>query len=592
MAVVCFTADGARLASRIQTELPGVVVHGYAPRVDDCDVPFADAAVAIADLFESGQPLLGVCAAGILIRLLAPLLEDKRDEPPVLALSEDGRHVVPLLGGHRGANRLARRVAALTGGTAAVTTAGDGALGLALDEPPPGWRVVNPARAKPIAAALLAGDSVALRVESGDVTWLAEAGLPLDPNAKHEILVTDRAVASNALVLHPPTLALGVGCARGARPEDLIALATQCLAGYGPVAGLFSIDLKADEPAVHALAEHLGVQPRFFTAAELAEQTPRLANPSPAVFRETGCYGVAEGAALAAAGPDGRLIVPKRKGATVTCALARNPAGIDREAGRPQGWLAIVGIGPGTAAWRTAEATATIAAAEHIVGYDAYLDLLGGLIEGKRQHRHPLGAEEARARRALDFAATGTGVALVSSGDAGIFGMASLVYELLAQDPRPDWNRVAVDVLPGVSALQAAAARAGAPLGHDFCAVSLSDLLTPWPAIERRLRAAADGDFVVALYNPRSQRRQDQLVQARAILADARPADTPVVVARNLGRAGEQVAVTTLSEFQPEAVDMLSLVLVGSSETRIAEHGRRPVVFTPRGYAAKRRVAS
>jgi cobalt-precorrin 5A hydrolase/precorrin-3B C17-methyltransferase len=145
-----------------------------------------------------------------------------------------------------------------------------------------------------------------------------------------------------------------------------------------------------------------------------------------------------------------------------------------------------------------------------------------------------------------------------------------------------------VTVAPGVSALQAAAARAGAPLGHDFCAISLSDLLTPWPAIERRLRAAADGDFVVALYNPRSERRRSQLVAAREILLAARPPETPVVLARNLGRDGERVTVTTLSELDPDSVDMLTLVLVGSSTTRLLP-GPQPRIYTPRGYAKKER---
>jgi cobalt-precorrin 5A hydrolase / precorrin-3B C17-methyltransferase len=178
-------------------------------------------------------------------------------------------------------------------------------------------------------------------------------------------------------------------------------------------------------------------------------------------------------------------------------------------------------------------------------------------------------------------------VALVSSGDAGIYGLAALVFELLDRGDHPGWRRIDITVVPGLSALQAAAARLGAPLGHDFCAVSLSDLLTPWPVIERRLHAAAEGDFVLALYNPRSERRQDQLAAARNILLRHRPAETPVALARNLGRAGESVAVTTLGALAPDAVDMLTLVLVGSSATRLLP-GTPPRLYTPRGYAAKR----
>jgi cobalt-precorrin 5A hydrolase/precorrin-3B C17-methyltransferase len=252
--------------------------------------------------------------------------------------------------------------------------------------------------------------------------------------------------------------------------------------------------------------------------------------------------------------------------------------------GRPRGRLAVIGIGPGDAAWRTPEASAALAAASDVVGYSLYLDLLGAALDGKTRHETGLGAETERARQALDLAATGRSVALVSSGDAGIYGLASLVFERIDREDRPEWHRIALTVVPGLSALQAAASRVGAPLGHDFCAISLSDLLTPWPTIERRLRAAAAGDFVVALYNPRSQRRDFQLAAAREILLAARPPETPVALARNLGRPSESIKATTLAALDPTAVDMLTLVLVGNSATRIVA-GRTRWIYTPRGYA-------
>jgi cobalt-precorrin 5A hydrolase/precorrin-3B C17-methyltransferase len=338
------------------------------------------------------------------------------------------------------------------------------------------------------------------------------------------------------------------------------------------------------------VAARLGVPARFFTAAALLEETPRLANPSAAVFAETGCYGVAEGAAFAAVGRAGALVVAKRKSAHATCAVARAPAPIDAQSlGRARGSLMVVGIGPGDAEMRTAEADAALAAASDVVGYGLYLDLLGEALAGKARHESALGAEEARVRRALDLAAGGRRVALVSSGDAGIYGLAALVFELLDREARADWRRIAIAVVPGVSAVQAAAARLGAPLGHDFCAISLSDLLTPWPVIERRLRAAAEGDFVVALYNPRSERRQSQLGAARDILLACRAPATPVALARNLARAGESIRLTTLGALDPDAADMLTLVLVGSSATRLLE-GTPPRLYTPRGYAARRNM--
>ena len=246
-----------------------------------------------------------------------------------------------------------------------------------------------------------------------------------------------------------------------------------------------------------------------------------------------------------------------------------------------------VGIGPGAHDWRTPAATAALRGASDVVGYGLYLDLIEDLIAAKNVHSSALGAEEDRARQALDLAAAGAHVALVSSGDAGIYALATLVFELLDRDSRAHWNRVEVSVTPGISAMQAAAARIGAPLGHDFCAISLSDLLTPLEDIRRRLQAAAAGDFVVALYNPVSKRRKKQLVMARDILLSARPRETPVVLARNLGRDGEAITVITLAELEPAMVDMLTLVLIGSSNTRVMDTSNGPRVYTPRGYAVK-----
>ncbi|MCG8345993.1 MAG: cobalamin biosynthesis protein, partial [Chlorobiales bacterium] len=364
--------------------------------------------------------------------------------------------------------------------------------------------------AKPFVAALLAGAAVRL---DGEAPWLSESNLPYARDADLSLHVTDRADEGDArtLVYHPSVLALGIGCERGTSVDETVALARQCLAdaglSEGAVACVVSIDLKADEPAVHGVADAFGVPARFFPAARLEQETPRLATPSEAVFREVGCHGVAEGAALAAVGPDGGLAVAKRKSKRATCAVARAPAPLDpRNIGRPQGRLAVVGIGPGDAAWRTPEVDHLIAASDHLIGYGLYLDLLGDAANNKQRHAYALGEEETRVRAALALAANGQAVALVCSGDAGIYALASLVFELIDTENRADWRRIRIDVAPGISALQAAAARVGAPLGHDFCAISLSDLLTPWSVIHDRIDAAARGDFVIAFYNPVSQR--------------------------------------------------------------------------------------
>jgi len=292
---------------------------------------------------------------------------------------------------------------------------------------------------------------------------------------------------------------------------------------------------------------------------------------------------------LAAAGAEAELIVAKRKSANATCAIARADQAIDAdETGQARGRLHIIGIGPGDPALLTGEARAALAAADEVVGYSLYLNLLGPMIAAKRRHAFPIGAEAARARAALDLAAQGRVVALVSSGDAGIYALASLVFELLDGEDRPAWNRVPISILPGISAMQAAAAKAGAPLGHDFCAISLSDLLTPWAEIERRLGAAGEGDFVVALYNPVSARRRHQIEAARDILLRSRSPETPVLIARNLGRAGEEVRIIPLADLGPNDADMTTLVLIGNSRTRLITRGQRRWLYTPRGYGVDR----
>ncbi|MGE3944116.1 MAG: precorrin-3B C(17)-methyltransferase [Alphaproteobacteria bacterium] len=590
VAIVVLGPGGAALGRRVRDLLPGAELFAPRGRVGNSDHAYDSLIPLLRELFAAGRPIVGVCASGILIRAVAPLLASKVDEPPVVALAEDGSAAVPLLGGHRGANALARAVAEAIGGTAAITTAGDLLLGFALDEPPPGWRIANPERVKPVAAALLAGERVALVEEAARADWLRAGTVAWSETGERKIIVTERRPRpeGDALVLHPPVLALGIGCERGVAAEEVAALARETLAEAGlaaeAVAAIVSIDLKADEAAVHELANALGVPARFFPASRLLAETGRLTIRSEAAFRATGCWGVAEGAALAAAGPDGALLVPRRQSHRATCAVARAAAPLDPAAlGRPRGRLAIIGTGPGDPVWRTPETAALLAAADDVVGYRLYLDLLGGAIAGKRRHDSAIGEEKARVRLALDLAAAGKAVVLVSSGDPGIYGLATLVFELIERERRRDWSAVAVTVAPGISAMHAAAARAGAPLGHDFCATSLSDLLTPWAAIRTRLEAAASADFVVALYNPRSARRAGRLAEAAGLLLRHRPPETPCVIARNLGRAGEHVEILPLDRLAGAEADMLSIVLVGSSRTRLVP-GEKPRVYTPRGY--------
>jgi precorrin-3B C17-methyltransferase len=250
---------------------------------------------------------------------------------------------------------------------------------------------------------------------------------------------------------------------------------------------------------------------------------------------------------------------------------------------RAHGHLALVGIGPGAPDQLTGAARAAIVASELIVGYRSYLDLLGPLLEGKERFAGRMTEEIERARTAVDRARAGARVALVGSGDAGVYGLAGLALELLREAGWRRGDTPSVEIVPGVTALLSCAARVGAPLGHDFCAISLSDLLTPWAVIERRVEAAAAADFAIAFYNPASARRREPLRRAREILLRHRLPATPVAVVTDSFRDGERVLVTDLEGLGAAEVGMTSTVLVGSSAT-FAWEG---FLVTPRGYAAK-----
>nr|WP_081088940.1 precorrin-3B C(17)-methyltransferase [Agrobacterium vitis] len=593
-AIVILMPTALALARRI-AEAVGGDVHAAASRVEGADQTFDDVKSHVRALFSAGRPILAIMASGALIRLLAPLLTDKQSEPPVLCVSEDGASIVPLLGGHHGANDMARSLAEALDAHAAITTTGDLRFGVALDAPPEGYVLANPEQAKTVMAELVAGASVRL---VGNADWLTASRLAFHDEGKVTLTVTDqrRTAGPLELVYHPKTLVLGMGCERHASVEEAIALAQQALDISGlaaqSLAAVASIDVKADEAAIHAVAKHFGVAARFFPAERLEQERPRLQNPSDVVFAEVGCHGVAEGAALAVAGSDGALVLPKIKSKGVTAALGRSAQPInikETSLGRARGTLFVVGIGPGSDGWRSPEVSRMVAASSDLVGYSLYLDLLGSLAEGKTRHDFDLGKEEARVVHAMELAGEGKTVALVCSGDAGIYAMATLVFELLDKGGiSAGAQRIEVQVSPGISALQAAAARIGAPLGHDFCTISLSDLLTPWEHIQRRVKAAGEGDFVIAFYNPVSMKRRTQLAYARDQLLTYRPADTPVILATNLGRPGETVRVVPLVGLNVDDVDMLTVVIVGSSESRTVKTGDgKTWVYTPRGYSGK-----
>ena len=558
------------LARQIMTVLPDATLYGLAERTAaaDVDVSFTNFGETLRSLFAQGMPIVGICAAGILIRTLAPVLSDKRQEPPVLAVAEDGSAVVPLLGGLQGVNDLARQIAAVCGVAPAITTTGDIRFRTALLAPPDGYRLANPDDAKTFIADLLAGATVRLE---GTAPWLSQSQLPLANDGLLTLRVTEQAVLpcsdsprSDFLVYHPATLALGVSGEISQDSAAAIALVRQKLAEANlsayAIAGVFALHQNATHPGVQAIASEFGIPARFF-AEDLNA-------------------GTAEGLALAAVGAAGRLISRDTQ-----CAIAIAPAPLKvGEIGQAQGRLAIVGTGPGSPEWMSPEAKDLLQSATDWVGYSTYLGLVEPLRRQQQRHDSDNRVELDRARLALDLAAEGRSVALISSGDPGIYAMAAAVFEVLEQDAQPRWQAIEIQVVPGISALQAAAARIGAPIGHDFCAISLSDILKPWAVIEQRILAAAAADFVIAFYNPLSKQRTWQFSAARDLLLRSRSPSTPVVLARDVGRVGESIVVRSLEQLTPDEVDMRTLVLVGSSKTRIIPRANGVWVYTPRRY--------
>jgi len=591
--IFCLTAAGMKQATTIATHVDGVIRSSTGTTEYGDAIAFDSFPTALRETFLSGIPIIGICSAGILIRIIAPLLGSKSADPPVVCIAENGSTVIPLLGGHRGANSLALEIAGHLDAHAAITTASDLHIGMALDEPPDGWKLAQPADTKSMTMAVLAGKKILV---TGQAAWtdplLKLGNVEQSDNGSVDGQVIIQSDDSDAVLIYrKQVFVIGVGCSRNCPPEELIALVGRVMADAGiageSINGIYTAVIKSDEPAVHALGEILDVPVRFFESTRLEEETPRLKNPSDLVFATVGSHGVAEAAALAAVGRDGYLVVEKQKTSNATCAIAKSNGTITT-GGRKRGRLSIVGIGPGGSEWRTVQAMRAISGADHVVGYRRYLEMIESQIADKECTSFELGEEIERCRFALESASGGRNVVLVCSGDSGIYAMAAPVMELIDKggDTLSEGvARVEITCVPGISAMQAASARSGAILGHDFCAISLSDLLTPTDVILERVRAAAAGDFVTAFYNPASQRRKALIDKALQIMIEYRPRTTPVLIARHVGRPDENSTVHDITSVPLEDIDMFATVIVGNSESRTTTDAfGHQHVYTPRGY--------
>ncbi|MGQ9481812.1 precorrin-3B C(17)-methyltransferase [Chloroflexus sp.] len=610
IAIFALTRNGVELAARLAATLPAII---WLPERFAALAPggrcYTNLNAAVQIAWQQSRTIILIAATGIAVRLIAPLLQVKTDDPAVICLDEQGHVVVPLIGGHRaGANALARQIAALTGGQAAITTASDGQGLPALDliGQAQGWRIATDSATTHVMACLVNGDPIGVWVDpdlpavrallgaelapAAAIEWVADPEELTNPRFAAAIVVSHRhldplwpKLRDKGLRYLPPVLVIGIGCRRNVPVHELAAAVSTTLANadLAPecVAAIATADLKADEAGIGELAQQLGVPLTIVTTAQLQTLDPTAFSSSAAGRFDI--PGVAEPCAtLVAQGP---LLVPKQRFARCTVAVALQQATFGSDP-TPTGQLTLVSIGPGDLAHLTEAARLALIKAEVITGYARYIDLIRPLLRPDQEviATPAMGDEMGRARHAIELARSGRRVALISSGDIGIYAMAAPVFENLQAS---GWNgrHPKVEVIPGVSAFQALAARIGAPINHDLCLISLSDLLTPWNLIERRLRAAAQADFVVALYNPRSQGRNWQLATALSVLRDHRPATTPVVFGRQVSHEDEQITITTLADADPQQADMLTLVLIGNSQSfYLADH-----IVTPRGYTTQ-----
>ena len=706
-------------ARRIQDCLPGAEIHGLSKRmmgsgagvVQGVDHTFVDLASHLQNLYRSGRPIIGLCAAGILIRCLAACIgasatdatdaadaagatnrldtsgaNDSPDasnvkamtkatfaanivsvgkciEPPLLAVAMDGSAVVPLLGGLAGVNIMARKIAAALAVSPAITTTGELRFGTCLLDPPEGYRLADIDVGKRFVSDLLAGKTT--RVESAtEVAWLNEIDLPKAADATLRIRISvEQATDAHTLLIHPRAIlvAFAIPGIQGATAalldaDTIVTHVNETLAqrGLAPLAlAALVLDAKhIGDDAAQEAATRLNVPVRFVNAVSTAgavntASTDRRANAhgnadgtssgnadgTPSRYADenrnggdaidtSNAHGLLA-AACAQVWPDSTRGAPQLGPSHTTAptiALTILPTPLQSEEwvllGRKRGSLSVVGIGPGDKALLAPAAQQALANADDILGYTTYTDMAGPYTPRQVVHGTDNREEMQRARHAFTLANTGRDVVMVSSGDPGVFAMASAVMEALdeahqaaagahalavdadshatvdasstqAQDTASNWSSVQLRIVPGISAAMATAAVAGAPLGHDFCVLSLSDNLKPWAVIESRLRLAAQADLVIALYNPVSKARPWQLGRALEILRTERDGNCLVMLGRDIGRPGARLQTVPLHAVQSDMVDMRTMLIVGSSTTRqFTTRDGKPWVYTPRWYPA------
>ena len=620
IALLGVTANSIDLLQSLQNIVGGVV---YCPEKVECSytagttVYQQSLAQQLEQIWTQHNAIVFCLAAGAVTRTIAPLLTDKAQDPAIIVIDPNGKFVISFCGGHqKNADLLTTLIAQQLSATPVITGASANLNLPAIDTlgKPFGWQkgtgnwtalMAQVANNQPIEVMQDAGcdlwieslpDSHSLVITNLKQDDSNSAPTATDrPQGRIWISATHRNLDRDAsfpkVQWHPRVLWVGVGCERGTKlqliKEAVMTTFQQSHLSVKAIAGIATIDLKADEVGILQLCQELDLPLRTFDADTLKQVA--VPTPSEVVAQEVGTPSVAEAAAIfggmSANSPDNyqncQLLVRKQifkqenqGGVTVAIAQA------DVEYTDRTGKLYLIGTGPGSLAQITPAAKSAITEADVVIGYSLYIDLIQPLLRTSQiVEALPITQEKERGERAIALAQWGLTVAVVSSGDCGIYGMAGLVLEQL-KVAEWDGKKPQVQVFPGISALQATASRVGAPLMHDFCAISLSDLLTPWEVIEKRIKAAAKGDFITVFYNPKSQKRTEQIIKAQAMFLKYRDENTPVAIVKSVYREDEEITITTLEKMLDSSIDMLTTVIIGNSNT--FEYNNW--MITPRGY--------
>ncbi|MBI5049472.1 MAG: bifunctional cobalt-precorrin 5A hydrolase/precorrin-3B C(17)-methyltransferase [Nitrospirae bacterium] len=574
--------------------------------------------------------LIFIMAAGIVVRSIAPTIKNKRTDPAVIVVDEKGRHAISLLSGHLGgANKLAKEIAGCLDGKAVITTASDinNVTSLDLWAKENNLVIDNWDMLPRISTKLLNNGVLKVYVQKSEVEnrksgiKLPEEFLEVNNPICADVLVTNKIFKSQTpnpksqIYLRPQNLIIGIGCNSGTSEKEIEGTVTSILLennlSLNSIKAITTLDKKKKEPGLVSFAKKHGIEITSFSTKEL--NSVQNVSVSLAAQKSLGVNAVSEPAALLASG-NKNLLIPKQKIGNVTIAVAlkdscksKNSSLITRHSSL-RAKLYIVGTGPGSIEHITPEAQKAIRESDVIVGYSTYLALIQDIIKNKEVISTGMTQEVDRCKKAVEFASTGKTVAVISGGDPGIYAMAGLVFEILRgegvkesrgqalrkterrlSNPRTlESSNPIVEVIPGIPAVNACAAKLGAPLMHDFACISLSDRLTPWDLIEKRLEAAAKADFVIVLYNPKSKGRVEQIKKTREIVLRHRIPGTPVGIVRGVTRSNEEIIITNLKDMLDYEVDMQTTVIIGNSQT--FTWGKW--MITPRGYGKKFKVKS